>query len=380
MVIRQITYFLFVFIPLSFLFFMGVFLDENKTTSERERRTLATKPDNFFEQPQEFETYLSDHIRYRDFLIDIYFNIGVGIDLGTKKTLIGKNGWLFQNEYHDKYNLHNLLSYANRLDFTKDELNTIVDNLLKVKKFCDKHHIRFYLMVPPDKHRVYARYMPSYLLRENRPSLSKRLSHFVSDKVSFVPLEDEFLKQSTDESVLLHYKTESHWSEDGAYLAYQLLMEKIKKDFPDIVIAKPEDFHVLKQKEVFSPYLFSPKYPRTTKGNLRLSGLPEDETLYTHYALKKDSKVDVVWNGQFKSSRNPSKPYRVYIIGDSYSTYMHVFLMQTFGYVRAYQINAPMQKRGIHFNIRQKEILNDKIDILIFAISDLKLHSLLRVF
>lgn len=249
--IRKIFSFLFVFLPLMMLFSMGVFLDADKTESERERRTLASKPENLFSAPQEFERYLSDHIRGRDTLIDLYFKIGLGLDLGTKNVLIGKNGWLFQNEFHNRYNLHNLLSYANKLDLSEKQLKTILNNLQKIQKLCDENNIKMYLIFPPDKHRIYARYMPSYILRENRPSLTKRVTKLFPKEINFVPIEEALIKAGMNEDHLLYYKTESHWAEEGAYLAYRLLMDRIKLDFKDVKTAEPDDFVISEISNVF---------------------------------------------------------------------------------------------------------------------------------
>ena len=127
--VTKVFNFLFVFLPLITIFLMGVFLEVDKTESERERRMLTKMPENPFLAPQDFERYLSDHIWGRDTLIDLYFKIGLGLDLGTKQVLVGSNGWLFQNKVHNHYNLHNLLSYSNKLELSPKQIKYLQDNL-----------------------------------------------------------------------------------------------------------------------------------------------------------------------------------------------------------------------------------------------------------
>lgn len=380
MKIRKIAYLLFVFIPLFVLFLLGTFLDTDKTKSERERRKLAQKTEKPLMYPQAFEKYLSDHLWGRDIFLDIYFKVGMSLNLGTNKVLIGKKGWLFQNVVSDRNNLHNLLSYANKLNLSEKQLNKIRTNLLKMKQFCDENNIKMYLMFPPDKHRIYARYMPSYILREERPSLVKRIAILVPEGIRFVKLEDKMIAESFNENTLLYYKTESHWSEDGAYLAYRLLMDKIKQDFPDIQIADPTDFNISSKQSVFTPYWPIDKQPRWTKGNLFLEGIKTDDVLYTHYELKPKNNIQMMWSIPFVTSFNPNKDYNVYMIGDSYAPYLSTFLAQSFKNVYFYRFNPTGGKFGIDFLKRQSQMIQQKTDILIMSVSDLKILDLERAF
>ena len=380
MKLKKILYFLFVFVPLIFLVLLGSFLDASKTQSERERRVLAQMPENPLFDPQAFESYLSDHIRGRELFLDLYFKLGVSMDFGTKHVLIGKNGWLFQNAFHNRYNLHTLLSYANKVELSEKQLHKIQTNLLKMKKFCDDNHIKMYLTFPPDKHRIYARYMPSYILRENRLSLAKRVSTIVPDGIRFVKLEDKMMAEGLNEDVLLYYKTESHWSEDGAYFAYSLLMDEIKKDFPDVQIAERKEFNVSERGDVFMPYWPANGKPRWTKGNLFIEGLKSKQVLYRHYELKPENKIDVEWDVSFFTSFNPNKRYNVYIIGDSYTPYLNTFFAQSFGNVFFHRFNPNGGIFGIDFLKRQTQMVQQKTDILILLISDLKILDLERAF
>ena len=73
-------------------------------------------------------------------------------------------------------------------------------------------------------------------------------------------------------------------------------------------------------------------------------------------------------------------PLNVYVIGDSFACYLHAFLSATFHRVRAYRFNMPRDRNaGIWFNERKKEFEEEKPDILILSISDLKLKDLLRI-
>ena len=91
--------------------------------------------------------------------------------------------------------------------------------------------------------------------------------------------------------------------------------------------------------------------------------------------------IKIKHDTEFISSTNPhGQPFKIYIIGDSYATYLHSFLSATFQYVHAYRFNTYKKPWGIFFHERLKEMKEDKTNILILSISDLKLKDLLEPF
>lgn len=370
---------LFFVLPLIVFFVLGLFLDVKAEKSERERRMLAKKPEILsFDGGGEIEKYISDRIPFREQLLDLYFRVGLGFDFGTPTIIFGKEGWLFQNTFVNRYNLHNIHSYQNKLSFTPKEMDTIKKNVQRIYEWCLENNIHFYLIFPPDKHRVYARYMPSYILRTNAPSLAKKVAKILPKEI-FVPLEDILIERSFSSPDPLYYKQESHWSETGAFEAYTELMRFIERDFEDVHALSKNDFSLNKTALIFSPYILK-NYAPFTKGNLFLKGMQGyEDPIYVHYTLK-DKGIKISRTEQFNYSDNPKgAPHRVYIIGDSYATYLHTFLSATFERVRAFRFNMK-QPWGIFFNERKKEMIEDKTDILILSISDLKMVELLRVF
>ena len=97
--------------------------------------------------------------------------------------------------------------------------------------------------------------------------------------------------------------------------------------------------------------------------------------------MKNKENIQIEYDGQFRYSKNPNGlPYNVYIIGDSFATYLHNFFIASFQGVMAYRINESNKAWGIYFNERKKEMLEQKTDILILSISDLKLKDFLRIY
>ncbi len=375
--------FLFVAVLLAVLFVSGIFLDTSKTRSPRERRSLASLPENWLFNATETEKYIADHIPFRDKLIDVYFGSGWGLGLGTKSVLLGKKKWLFLNSVSNRNNYDNILIYQNKFVFSQKEKNQIKDNLMRIQAWCQENNILLYLIVPPDKNRVYAHYMPDYILRDDKPGIFDEFLTFIPQGIAVVPLDEDLIKAAQQTDIPFYYKTDTHWSEEGGLLAYRLLMKRIQKDLPNVHAVSVQQFHLIDKPMVFAPYSIA-RRGYFDKGNLNLPGLVHDNNqVYRHYEYKKRQDIQYKWDTQFRSSDNKSAtalPYRVYVIGDSFATYLHPWLSASFKHVRAYRFNEPGKKWGIKFQERQKEMLEDKMDILILSVSDLKLIELTRAF
>ena len=371
---------LFIFLPLCILLIIGLMLDTQKKESLRERRNLETFPFHFWTQSEQLEKYISDHLPYRSKLIDFYFESGLGRDLGTKNNIIGKENFVFMGQNSPR-NLPTLPVYQNTYFFTPEQISLLQKNVQKIADFAKEHNIKVYLIIPPETLRVYHKWMPDYILRENKPSVTEQVETALKNIITVVPIEKHLISQARSQFPLI-YKTDSHWSEDGAFESYKLLMEAIQKDFKDIRAVTPDDYHIELTKEVWLPYQNSQK-PFFYNGSTYLKGLDYGETQYRHYIYKDKANLKINRDKQFRfSDYEKGSPHRAYIICDSFSYYMLPFLMPTFSHIgmRRYNESGTGIPWGIRWKEQEKELLNNKIDILILSISDQKLEELMRFF
>lgn len=378
LILKKIYYSLFVLIPLCVLMFLGFCLDIRKNESQLESRRLSVMPQNPFAQRKELEAYISDHIPFREKILTVYFSLNLKLASLNTQSIVGKENWIFLVKNPVQYNLPVLKSYQNYKLLTHTEQEKIIENLKYIKKWCDENNVKFYLMFPPDKSRIYNRFMPDFILRKNNDSPVVQLKKQIPKDITIVPLEKEMIELSFQNNELLYYKDESHWSEEGAYFAYQQLMKKIKEDFSKIKTLSRDDFFITKTLP-YRPYDVG-RYPKIGKGNQYQPKLTEKYITYNHFTYKKKNDIQVHWDKNFRhSTYNNGQQFNVYIIGDSYATYLHHFLSATFQRVRAFRFNMPKEKWGIQFNERIKEFNVEKPNILILSVSDLKIKDLLKV-
>ena len=371
---------LFILFPLCGLLTIGLTPDTTQTKSVRERRNLEKFPHYFWTQSEKLEKYISDHLPKRPELIDFYFESGLGRDLGTQRQIIGKENFIFSS-LNASRNLPILSVYQNSYLFTPKQISLLRKNVQKMADFAKEHNIKVYLIIPPEVSRIYHKWMPDYILRENNPSVAEQVETAVQDIITVVPIEKHLISQARSQFPLI-YKTDTHWSEDGAFEAYQLLMKAIQKDFKDIRAVTPDDYHIELTKKVWSPYQYTQK-PYFYNGSNYLNGIDYGETQYQHYIYKDKAALKIHRDKQFRfSDYEKGAPYRAYIIGDSFSYYLLPFLMPTFSHFRMHRFNenGTGTPWGIHWPEREKELADDKIDILILSISDQKLEELMRYF
>lgn len=370
--------YLFVFLPICGLLWIGLHLDVQNTKSLRERRVLERYPKYALLRTHRLEKYISDHIPFRERLIDFYFKSKLGFDLGTNRFVIGKDNFIFLL-MKNKFVLNGMKVYQNEVVLDDETINVLRKNIQTIAGFAKEHNIKVYFLMPPLPLRIYAHLVPDYILRKNNPSLFEQIEKAGSPDITFVPIEEKLIQKARKAKYPLVYKTDPHWTEDGAYEAYQLLMQAVAQDFKGVVPLKRQDFHIEYLNLVWN--LYNAK-PFREKGRAALPGFDHISVLYRHYIFKDVKKIkETLDAGYFRSSDyEKGQPYRVYLIGDSFSSYFLPFLKPTFQHVYFYRFNQNAKPYGLFWEKRKQELLKEKPDILILAISDQQVSALINNF
>lgn len=377
--IKRIYCVLFISVVLIGLSVIGFSLETAKTVSQIEQRSLADKPDSFLFNADAVEKYISDHIPYRNEWVKFYFQIGFTRHLSSAKTIIGKNDWLYLGKTPHYRNFPITSFFKNTFEFTAEQKAQIIQNLTKIQKWCDENHIQFYLTVIPDKFFVYSDYFPNYFVPLKKENIHEQFQRMIPSNIKFVDVLTPLKQKAATEKKLFYYKQESHWNEEGALLAYRILLKEIQKDFPHLKDLDLSLFYQEPKTKIYMPYYSDSSF---TNGNLMLPGFEPYNIPYIHYTYKYPQMMSYEHQKShrfFKNKSPQAAPLNVYMIGDSYILYFKPFLSGTFQYTHLYRFNEPTFPWGIFFSDRQSEMLKEKINILILAPSDLKLIELLNI-
>ena len=180
------------------------------------------------------------------------------------------------------------------------------------------------------------------------------------------------------ESNYVYFKTEHHWTDDGAFVAYKELMKEIRKKHKDIPILKQEDFTISYNNLVkagwFQEYNWGTSTLNMPKPFVRkLHNINYRYYKYKDYNLLQKKTVDIP-NHLSKYFYYPKGvDYRVILLGSSVNENLCQFIPFTFKNVfRLRNItvrNHPVKEEFKIMKYHEKEMLDYKPDIIIFGIS-----------
>ncbi|KGK86475.1 DHHW family protein [Clostridium sp. HMP27] len=297
----------------------------DKNFSDSENRTLQQKPkfsmDRLIEgkYTSNYEKYISDQFVGRDFWI--------GVKSATEKLLgktenndvyLGKDGYLFQK--FEKPNIKNL----------ENKLNTINNFALNNK---DTH---VYFMLAPNSTRILEDRLPSYASPADQRDYINQVNHGLGKDIKFV---DVFDTMNSNKDKYIYYKTDHHWTTEGAFYAYEDLGK-----YMGYSPLKKEDFKITKVSDEFYGTLYSRSGFRNIKPDTIEVYTPKEEThykvwysdekkerdsfLHLENANKKD-KYTVFFNSNHplvKIQTGVNNHKRLLVIKDSYANSLVPFL------------------------------------------------------
>ena len=217
-----------------FVVFAGTWLQWDPAQS-RENRNLAKLPDlpRNYQEAKNFSSqvmvFYRDHFGFRNALIRAvalgkYHGLGPEVN---DRIIVGKQGWLFYSKDE------RFLADRGLDPFSEPELDAWQQLLEKREKWFTDRGIPFLVVIPPDKQTIYPEYLPDEFRGFPTPS---RLDQLISrlqqrnSPVRIVDLRPVLFEAKRHAQV--YFKTDSHWNDDGAYVAYVALLEAISKALP----------------------------------------------------------------------------------------------------------------------------------------------------
>lgn len=258
--------------------------------------------------------------------------------------LTGKNGWYFLGN-----NYNNVFYNSFGMTDTK-KVKSITNYLETITQYLTSKNIKFYVVFPPNKHSIYSEYLPFQL--EKKETLYNLLKSELEKNttVQLIDLHSLLLQEKKENQ--LYYKTDSHWNDLGAFIAYQHIIDYIKKDI-SIEKLELEDYTISTELKVLGD--------NTQMVNIKA------KTEVINFEKKTPSKIKILSDDQrFLHFKNESKDYKLMLYRDSFSNALIPFFNETFGdaiYIRDYNIN-------------KSNIENHKPDIVILELVERNINYL----
>jgi len=353
------------------IFFISLIMPALKISddkySARENRTLAEWKPLFmgnheinYDFGKNFNDWFNDRFNFRDSFVGLFnfivFEKGKNFDKGLFDSNTGFMYKINELKYLDENHVKEIFNILNQFD-----------------SWCKKHNIELYVLITPPKPKIYET-NNSPILEHNK---HRDFLNLIQDtKLSIAYPYKEMYHAKKDN--FMFFKTEHHWTDDGAFIGYQVLMRLITKNHPDIKILNAKDFNYSYNNLVRGD--FNRKYGHgSTIARLGLSNPAKYHDVNYRYYTHKDSrslKQEII-SQKYHLGKIFHYPqganYRVIQLGTSQNENLTEFIPYTFRYVKRIRNNSvygfsPEEQFKI-MRYYEQEILEYKPDIIIFCIT-----------
>ena len=354
--------------------------------SEREGRKLAVKPEwkdilkEKSDYGRRYESWFNDHFCGRASLIklhDVLRNQLSHIIRTGRAIYFKENGWEFR------------LPLVPDMDCRPSFVQSVVQNIVQLNKFCQQHQIKFYVLEVPRKEIVYKELIKTnYGFDEKKLAQVSQAQEFIRNEVRKhqIPYIHPY-KELCDaaKSDFAFFKWTHHWTDWGAFVGYRALMKEVGKDFPDMPVVCLNDFQ--KSQNWLIRDLYSEDYGYTSTWRQLLlffnygdADDPPNRALYSYYDHNNRAKMVIKVGGFIKDFSYPEEKHKVMVLGSSNNEVFNYFLPYSafqLKYIRI--VSNPAARGAEQFKVMKyykKDILDFKPDIIILSIADSNLPQL----
>ena len=352
------------------LLFVPTLKINNAEISAQENRTLATwKPLIKKHQKinynfgKDFDDWYSDRFYGRAFFMEVYDKFQYKISHYYYKkgvfVLNKKNNWIGRPTI-----------VAQKKTFTNNDIHNATKNINKINEYCKKNNIKLYILIAPLKEEIYSKEI--FGTEFNLYDKTTKMKNYL-EKHTGVPIILAYNNiKNASKSRYTYFKTDHHWTDEGAYLGYLKLMEQIQKDYPKIYISERKDFNFYNKNRVrVVPNVFQ-------EGNsYQRMGLKDPKIFdseYTFFKHKNYDKLKVktenIKNGGiiFQYSYDINAP-KIYIFGDSFTLNLLQFIPMSFNNTK--NVYIPAQYEHSNIGLYEEDILSSHSNILVLCFSNI---------
>jgi alginate O-acetyltransferase complex protein AlgJ len=220
-----------VFLPLMFLGrpgLLGSALSENRRAHDFPKTWSI-------HYPERLSAYFNDNFGFRNALLS--FGSRVMFALGVPSThpsvVVGRDGWLFYTDFED-LGRATMKDFRGRMPFAPDELAQIRQNAEVTGRALSRCGVRLVLWLVPNKQSIYGEYLSGFKEAKVGRRLDQVLEALRDVKGLLVVAARRQLlaAKARFEGRDLYYRTDTHWNDLGAFVAYGALVNRLRDVIP----------------------------------------------------------------------------------------------------------------------------------------------------
>lgn len=243
-------------------------------------------------------------------------------EISCDQVLKGKDRWLFYRSVTDG---NPIADYERTNEYSEDEMNHIVKEALATQNEIEKRGAKFQLLIIPNKSNIYTEYMPDYFKHSEISRTDTLVNRLHESGVNVVSPKTELLSSHGDRQ--LYYSYDTHWNQQGAYIAVKKTLARWDIDIPD-----------LDERMVTSTYLKDGYHYCARDDLAEMSYLRSVFTDDREYVVDGTAKIDwAVFEAEQESNQisklvNENAPIKakLMLVGDSFRSAMVPALCEIF--------------------------------------------------
>lgn len=269
-----------------------------------------------------FATWKVEHLPERERLKSLRVNGSEDVIGLSVRGFQGKSGWLFLGNEIDKTISKLKLSLIPK----ESEIQSMERVFSVIANDCAHHGIDLVLFVGPDKTSIYPEFLPDGL----RPSRKKYIDFFL-ERLRDIPHLKVYdptahLLAAKDSPGYIYFKTDTHWNNKGAFIAFQGFSSLLNIPVPEVQF---------RQGPAFSGDLVGLSGVK----DIQLSADDNWEVVWPKKVLLTERQIPgeqetVFGPTKVVSNQNPLVKKIVWVIGDSFTTALRQYFDATFEEVR----------------------------------------------
>jgi alginate O-acetyltransferase complex protein AlgJ len=176
---------------------------------------------------EDLASWFDDHFAFRATLVRWSAEVrlfGLGVS-PTTSVIKGREGWFFYGEDGS------IEDYAQVDPLTQNAQENWRSALVRAHDWLQRRNVAYVFTVAPDKYAIYPEEMPASLARVGSVSRADQLYQAMSGTgLAVVDVRPALLRARSGER--LYQKTDTHWNERGALLAYQAIIGAVRAAVP----------------------------------------------------------------------------------------------------------------------------------------------------
>ncbi|MEE3328690.1 MAG: hypothetical protein VX252_15230 [Myxococcota bacterium] len=220
---------IFLWLPL-----LGQWMGPESGISEMEKRLLAPRPNpgwdwrSWLDVPEDTDKWFDDHMGFRQELIHNHARLMVSLfgKSPSDKLLVGQQGWLY---FGDRNALDH---YRGIAPLSDSELSRWQRVLEKRRDALAERGVAYLLVLAPDKNLIYPEFMPESLPRATENHPLDQLARYMAANSDVEVLDLRIALEEAKPDRRVFHKTDSHWNDEGAFVAYSAILDRLGQMLP----------------------------------------------------------------------------------------------------------------------------------------------------